>query len=136
LRSTDVGLRNDQRRVLVLCEIWNTFGDLGAAARSTNRKKAEAEGYAISIAADRGAYRVAVVWVVRATARNRALLRRYPELFAARFPGSSVAWCRALTEGTEPPLEAGLVWYDVEASHIFPWRRRSDRGPGETIGAR
>jgi hypothetical protein len=42
---------------------------------------------------------VGLVWIVRATTRNRALVARYPEIFAARFPGSSSGWVRALTLG-------------------------------------
>ena len=44
--STDVGLRDDRGRRLILVECWNTIGDLGAAVRSTNRKRVEAEDLA------------------------------------------------------------------------------------------
>jgi transcriptional regulator with XRE-family HTH domain len=124
-RSTDVGLRDDRRRLLVLCECWNTFGDIGGAARSTTRKVHEAEAYAIAIGEDRP-YRVACCWIVRDTRRNRELVARYPEVFAARFPGSSRRWVEALTGsvgGMEPPTEQGLVWCDVEATRLIAWRR-------------
>jgi transcriptional regulator with XRE-family HTH domain len=52
-RSTDVGLRDDRARLLVLVECWNTFGDVGAAVRSTNRKLAEAASMAISVGGER-----------------------------------------------------------------------------------
>jgi transcriptional regulator with XRE-family HTH domain len=123
-RSTDVGLRDDANRRLVLVECWNTIGDLGAAARSTSRKVAETEALAVVVGGER-AYDVAACWVVRATRRNRALVARYPEIFAARFPGSSHAWVRALTTGSPPPSEPGLVWCDVRATRLFPWRRRT-----------
>jgi transcriptional regulator with XRE-family HTH domain len=126
-RSTDVGLRNDRRRWLVLAECWNTFGDVGAAARSSARKQAEAEALAIALGEGRP-HRVATVWVVRATARNRAIVARYPEVFASRFPGSSAAWVRALTSGGPPPDEPGLVWCDIAATRLFAWRRRGGRG--------
>ncbi|MBA3777918.1 MAG: helix-turn-helix domain-containing protein [Chloroflexi bacterium] len=122
-RSTDVGLRDDPHRRLVLVEVWNTFGDLGASARSSARKAAEAEQYAVAIGHG-AAYTVHSCWVVRATKRNRALVARYPEILAARFPGSSRAWVNALTSGTEPPGEPGLVWADVRSGRLFPWRRR------------
>lgn len=32
-RSADVGLRDDVRHILEIVECWNTFGDVGAAAR-------------------------------------------------------------------------------------------------------
>ena len=123
-RSTDVGLRSDARRTLVLVECWNTIGDLGAAARSTSRKVAETEEQAVAAGGERP-FAVRAVWVVRATARNRALVVRYPEVFAARFPGSSARWVAALTSGAEPPAEPGLVWSDVGATRLFAWRRRA-----------
>jgi transcriptional regulator with XRE-family HTH domain len=121
-RSIDVVLASRARRLLILNECWNTFGDIGAAARATMRKAAELE----ALAAGRwGAdVTVRVVWIVRATARNRALLARYPEVFASRFPGSSRAWVEALTNGSTPPNEPGLVWCDVAATRLVEWRRR------------
>ena len=98
-RSTDVGLRGDRRRILILVECWNTIGDLGAAARATSRKLAEVEALAIAQGGERP-FTVRGVWVVRATARNRALVARYPEVFATRFPGSSARWVAALTIGS------------------------------------
>lgn len=131
-RSTDVGLRDDRRRLLVLVECWNTIGDVGSATRSSERKRAEAVMLAVALGGE-GSYRVATCWVVRATQRNRALVTRYPEVFRARFPGSSHAWVRALTfEATrstrdrppEPPTGPGLIWCDVAATRLFAWRHR------------
>lgn len=130
--STDVGLRDDRGRWLLLVECWNTIGDVGAAVRSTNRKRVEAEGLAAVIGGARPTrpgdepgepYRVATVWVVRATRRNRDLVARYPELFASRFTGSSRAWVRALTTGSVPPSDLGLVWCDVPCARLYAWRR-------------
>lgn len=122
-RSADVALRDDRRRRFVLVECWNTIGDIGAAARSFERKLAEAQRLAVAIGGDRP-HRVAGCWVVRATARNRTLLARYAEVFAARFPGSSVAWVRTLATGTEPPDQPGLAWCDAARTRLFAWRRR------------
>lgn len=121
--STDVGLRDDRRRLLILNELWNRLDDIGAAVRSTNRKTAEAEQLAIAIGAGRP-HRVRAVWIIRATKRNRELVARYPEVFASRFPGSSLGWWRALTQGTEPPAQPGLLWADLDATRIYPVRRR------------
>ena len=121
-RSTDGGLRNDRLRVLELLECWNIIGDIGAGARSTARKVADAERMAVVVGRDRP-YRVASCWVIRATRRNRELVARYPEVFARRFPGSSRAWVAAITTGSEPPVEPGLVWCDVSATRLFAWRR-------------
>jgi transcriptional regulator with XRE-family HTH domain len=131
-RSSDVCLRDDRTRLLVLVECWNTFGDVGAAIRSTNRKLAEAAELAIAIGGDQP-HRVASCWVVRNVARNRALIARYPELFTARFPGSSALWVRALTTAAAasttrrppPPPEQGLIWCDAAATRLFAWRRKS-----------
>lgn len=122
-RSADVGLRHDAHRILALTECWNLMGDVGAAARSTNRKLAEAGELAVVLGGERP-YRVAGCWVVRGTRRNRDLVGRYPEVFAARFPGSSVAWVRAISTGSEPPSEPGLAWCDLAGTRLFPWRRR------------
>ena len=127
-RSTDVGLRDDRTRLLILVECWNTFGDVGAAVRSTNRKLAEAADLAVAIGGERP-YRVAGCWVVRDVPRNRSLIARYPELFASKFPGSSVLWARALGEPAgngprhDPPPELSLVWCDALATRLYPWRR-------------
>jgi transcriptional regulator with XRE-family HTH domain len=129
--STDVGLRDDRGRRLLLVECWNTIGDVGAAVRSTNRKRAEAEGLAAVIGAARPVpggpdlgdpYTVSTVWVVRATRRNRDLNARYPELFASRFTGSSRAWVQALATGTAPPSDLGLVWCGVGCTRLYAWR--------------
>ena len=120
--STDVGLVDHTHRRLVLVECVNSFGDVGAATRSSDRKAKEAEGLAISLGHGEP-YAVHVCWVVRNTRRNRELLARYPEIFASRFTGSSRAWVRALVTGEEPPQALGLVWSDAKATRLFDWRR-------------
>jgi transcriptional regulator with XRE-family HTH domain len=125
-RSTDLALRNDLLRWLLIVECWNTIGDLGAAWRGTSRKHADGEEYAAGRWGE-DPHLVSACWVVRATSRNRALVARYPALFAARFAGSSRAWVRALTTGTEPPREAGLVWCDPAATRLYAWRRPTPR---------
>src|SRR3954451_15079252 len=96
--SIDVCLRDDALRILFINECWNTFGNVNAAVRSTHRKIAEAEQLAIATGAEAGAYQVAAVWIVRDTRANRALIARYPDVFASAFPGSSAAWVAALTQ--------------------------------------
>ena len=120
--STDVGLRDDVRRVLVQVECWNTFSNINASIRSSDRKRAEAEALALAIG-NGEEYAVRQVWVVRATRRNQELLTRYPEIFASRFTGSSKLWVSALTKGTPPPAEPGLVWCNVAATRLYEWRR-------------
>ena len=129
-RSIDVCVRDARHRVLLIQEAWNTFGDLGAAVRSTNRKAAEATDLAATID-DGPPYRVAVVWVVRASAANRALVSRYPQVFRAAFPGSSRAWAAALTAGSAPPSRPGLVWLDPSSGRVTELRiaARTQRPP-------
>ncbi|HLB45090.1 MAG TPA: helix-turn-helix transcriptional regulator [Candidatus Limnocylindrales bacterium] len=123
--SVDVGLRDDARRLLVLEECWNTFGNIGASVRSTRRKIAEAEALAVAAGGDGGPYLVSGCWIVRDTARNRAVLERYPEVFESTFTGPSGAWVRALTEpGALPPTGLGLVWCDPRRGRLTPWWRR------------
>ena len=129
-RSTDVGIRDDRRRLLALFECWNSFGDLGAAARSSTRKTVEVNAHAIAIGEGRP-YVVASCWVVRDTRRNRALVQRYPEVFRSRFPGSSRAWVEYLTAGRgasiDMPILAGapaMIWCDLAATRVFAMRHR------------
>ncbi|MEO8437023.1 MAG: helix-turn-helix transcriptional regulator [Chloroflexota bacterium] len=123
-RSIDVCVRDARHRVLVIEEAWNTFGDVGAAARSTNRKAAEAADLAATID-DGPPYRVATVWVVRPSSTNRALLARFPGIFGATCPGSSRAWATTLATSDAPPNDRGLVWLDPSSGRISEWRRRA-----------
>jgi transcriptional regulator with XRE-family HTH domain len=119
-RSIDVVLASEPQARMICVECWNTIGDIGAATRASRRKAAELEEMAIARWGE-GA-RAGLVWVVRSTTRNRALLARYPEVFATRFPASSHAWVAALTTGGEPPPTDGLVWCDLDATRLFAWR--------------
>lgn len=124
-RSADVALGSESRRLAIEIECWNTIGDLGAAVRSSRRKLVEIGQLAVGrwgATAQAG-----LVWVVRDTARNRALINRYPEVFASTFVGSSHAWVRALTKGEPPPAAPGLVWCDVASGSLHAWHRRMPR---------
>lgn len=122
--SVDVGWRDDHRRVLILNECWNTFGNVNVSLRSTRRKIVEAEQLAAAMGGEAGAYRVAACWLVRDTRRNRDLIARYPDVFASAFPASSPVWVRALTASNAPvPDELGLVWTDLKATRVFAWRK-------------
>jgi hypothetical protein len=121
-RWADVGLRDDRHRVLVLTEIANRVDDLGAAARATDRRLAETAAAAMFAGADGEPYRVASCWLLVDTAANRRLVARYPEIIRARSPGSSVAWVRALVDGTMPPMQPGIAWIDPRAGRLVPMR--------------
>jgi transcriptional regulator with XRE-family HTH domain len=126
--SVDVCLRDDPNRTLIINEIWNRFDDLGGAARSTDRKVADAAGIAIALGGDRP-YRVAVCWLLVDSAANRAMVARFPEILRARFPGSSHSWARALSEGGPVPLEPGIAWIDLRTGRLVPIRGSRNRGP-------
>ena len=108
--STD--LRLDREGVIVLTEIWNRLDDLGAAARSSDRKLARAPAG------------TRVLWLLVDTAANHAIVRRYPGVLKARFPASSAAWVRAISTSIEPPAEAGLAWIDVRTGRLRELRIR------------
>lgn len=122
-RSSDVVLVDRRQRRMVLIECWNSFGDLGAAARSSDRKLAEAAGLAAATGGDAGPLRVGLCWVVRASARNRQLIARYHHIFESRFPGPSASWARALSHGGPMPDLPGLVWCDAGATRLVARRR-------------
>ena len=122
--SVDVKLIDRKGRRLVIGECWNTLGDLGAASRSSERKMQHAEEQAVAIAGGGEPFQVGLVWIVRDTKANRELVNKYPEVFEARFPGSSVDWMRALTNTiAKLPSQPGLVWCDLRASRLFARRR-------------
>lgn len=123
-RSTDVGLRDHAQRTLILVEIWNRLDDLGAAARATDRKVAEAAAAGAFAGGDDPPYRVAACWLLVDTAANRRLVTRYPEIVRTRLPGSSLRWAEALTNGIAPPVEPGVAWIDPRGGRIIPLRLR------------
>jgi transcriptional regulator with XRE-family HTH domain len=113
--SIDVRLVDRSQSQVVIVECWNTFGELGAAARSSNAKVRDEE--------QAGQAKVSLVWVVRDTKANRGLIARYPQAFEARLPGSSQQWLMALTMRSRPPTQPGLIWCDVGSTRLFARRR-------------
>ncbi len=101
--STDIRL--DRAGETVLVEIWNRVDDLGAAARSSDRKMAAARG-------------AGSLWLFVDTAANHAIVRRYPAILRARFPGTSSGWIRALTTDAPAPSQPGLAWVDLRSARL------------------
>jgi transcriptional regulator with XRE-family HTH domain len=119
-RSVDVCVYRRALGELIVEEAWNRIGDVGAGLRSFDHKLALAAEAAVAF--PNPPMKITGVWVVRATRANRALLAAYPALFAARFPGSSRAWVRALVTGSAAPADPGIVLCDVGATRLFDWR--------------
>ena len=98
--STDTGL-------VARLEKMAHWASMGGAASGLGAESCRVMANVIdeAIAALRwgdGPRAVGLCRVVRATTRNRALVARYPEVFAAAFPGSSSGWVRALTSTAAP----------------------------------
>ena len=119
----DVALVRLERREAILTEIWDWFDDVGSSLRSLDAKR---EALADRLAREFGGaegWRIRCLFVVRRTRRNAKLLQELRALFAARFPGSSVAWLRALGDPAAPlPDRDGLLWststYRLQASRV------------------
>jgi hypothetical protein len=108
----DIVLRRASETALM--ELWNWFADVGDAFRSWDRKL-ERIG-----AGTAGSSLVAGCWVIRATRRNRDLLAAHRTIFAARFPGSGMAWLPALRDPTRPmPKKPALLWVSVDGTRVF-----------------
>lgn len=121
----DVVLVDDRIRTLLLVEIVNRSGNLGADFRTTDRKLAELEGLAVIAGGDDEPYAVRGGWLLVDTAANRALVGRFSEVLRTRFPGSSSRWARSLAEGTPPPDKAAVAWIDTRSGRIYPLRWRA-----------
>ena len=116
-QSIDVCHVDTTHDCVVIEEAWNRIGDLGAAARNSLRKVAEMERQSATS-------RVALCWIVRDSYANHAIVRRYPEVIATRFTGSSAAWVAALENGKDPPFESGFVWFDPSRRRLRALRLR------------
>lgn len=121
----DVVQRDDLRRVLMLTEIVNRAGDLGAISRSSDAKTNGLEGMAILAGGDDGPYRVTVGWLLIDSAANRKVVATYQEFLRARCPGSSAQLAQAMMAGAEPPQQPAIAWIDPRAGRVSPLRWRS-----------
>jgi transcriptional regulator with XRE-family HTH domain len=121
----DVVVRVDIDRLLEIVEIWNRLDDLGVATRSSDRKLAEAAVLGRLAGGDDRPYRVGLCWLLVDTAANRALVRRFPAILAARFPGSSARLVRALRDGGPFPDRPAIAWFDPRVGDVRPMRLRS-----------
>jgi transcriptional regulator with XRE-family HTH domain len=113
-RSIDVHLGRHRDAQQVVVELEDLVTDGGAVFRNLSDKVAVIRRDAGSDTEVRG------VLVLRATARNRSTLARFPGLFRARFPGSSAEWMRALTDPAAPlPIGDGLLWSSSRGDRLM-----------------
>jgi hypothetical protein len=117
-RSIDVELERSVRREIAVVEIVDLLSDGGDAMRGLADKVA-----AVRRSVDPG-WTVSGLLVLRATSRNRGLVRELADLFAARFPSSSSAWVAALRgENAGMPRTDGFAWSSVSGNRLFAARR-------------
>lgn len=116
-RSIDVLLTRPDRRECAVVEIWTLLPDVGAAMRGLDGKVAAIER---RLGED---WRVAPLLVVRATHRNRRLVRDFAPLFAARYPAPSRAWLRSLGDpAAAMPQHGGFLWMTVSGERLMAAR--------------
>jgi transcriptional regulator with XRE-family HTH domain len=116
-RSIDVDLVRRGGAEEVVVEIEDLLTDGGAALRNLADKVAAIRRAAASGTAVRG------LVIVRATRRNRDTIGAFPAVFASRFPGSSAAWLRALTDPAALlPDEDGLLWSSARGDRLMAVR--------------
>ncbi|HKY88707.1 MAG TPA: hypothetical protein VJ141_01920 [Candidatus Limnocylindrales bacterium] len=119
-RAADVILQRHREYAIV--EIWDWFEDVGAAHREFDRRLDALERFAIARMTGETLPRTGGCWVVRATLRNRRLVREHRHLFRARFPGSGHAWLEALTTARGMPAQRAMLWVSVLGDRLYPAR--------------
>lgn len=116
-RSIDVALIRPASREAVVVEVWDWFDDIGAGLRGLDAKTGLLATRLASEPRAVGGWRVRGLYVVRGTRRNRHLVDELRPLFAARFPGSALAWLGALTDPSGAmPAADGLLWSDARGA--------------------
>lgn len=115
-RSIDVLLRRPTRRETAVVEIVDYLADVGDAIRNLEAKE-------LAIANREPGGTVAGLLLVRRTRRNRQVVSDLHPLFAARYPGPSSAWLRALRDPTAPmPGATGFAWTSVQGDRLIAAR--------------
>jgi transcriptional regulator with XRE-family HTH domain len=128
-RSIDVVLTRRATNEMVIVEVWDWLADVGDAIRSSDAKVASVRRKVAG--RPETPPTITELWVLRGTHRNRQLVRDFAAIFDVRFPASSAAWLRALTEESKrAPTTAGLLWSDVRGDRLLTRRFRRERdGP-------
>jgi len=120
-RSIDVLLQRSERGEAAVVEVWNLLLDVGAALRGLDEK---IDG----VGSDPIDHRVAGLWVVRGTSRNRSVLAQLALMIEPRFPAEPRAWLRAMRDpGAPMPTDPGILWSDNGGTRIFAGRSMAAR---------
>lgn len=118
-RSIDVRLERTAGSEHAVVEVLDLISDGGEAMRGLSDKVS-----AVRRSIGDGEC-VAGLLVLRATARNRAIVASLRGVFANRFPASSAAWLAALGDPARPmPSRDGFVWSASDGSRLFAARLR------------
>jgi hypothetical protein len=122
--AIDVWLERPPHHEIAVVEIWDWFDDVGGAWRGLDGKVASVRReHAAGELLGSDAWRVSGLIVVRATQRNRALVREFGGLFRAKFPASGRSWLAALASDQMPtPDQPGFLWTDVRGTRLFAAR--------------
>lgn len=128
-RSVDVALERvtlDVPEIAVL-EVVDWLDDVGAGLRDWTRRLARMDQLGTArltreIDGRTVLPHVSGCWVLRATVRNRSLVREHGLVFRGRFPGSGSTWLKALGGSTPMPIEPALLWVSVDGKRLWPAR--------------
>jgi hypothetical protein len=113
---------------VAILEVVDWLDDAGAAFRDWTRRLARVDQLVTARRSrDDGEGhttlpRVAGCWVLRATQRNRGLVRDHGRVFHSCFPGPGTDWLRALRGSTPMPVVSALLWVSVDGTRLWPAR--------------
>jgi transcriptional regulator with XRE-family HTH domain len=126
-RAADVLLtrtRQESPREYAIWDVRDWVDDVGAAVRDFARRVDALDRYAVArMAGDEPIPNTGGCVVLRATRRNRDLVKEHANFFRARFPGEGTAWLNALTTPNRAmPQKPALVWIAVNGEQLRAWR--------------
>lgn len=101
----------ERRHEIVVIEIVNLIADFGGDLRGLERKIA-------AVSQQRPGLPVRGLLIVRATHRNRVVIRELSAMIHARFPASPAAWLRALASGAPMPDADGFLWSESRSAGL------------------
>ncbi len=129
-RFIDVALeRHRDRPEMAVLEVVDWIDDVGAGLRDWTRRLARADQLATArLTRDDPAKgglilpAVSGCWVLRATRRNRDLVRDHSLVFRSRFGGSGTAWLAALRGPAPMPSEPAILWVSIDGERLWAAR--------------